>query len=85
MKTQSVKSIALAGAGLAITIGGAPAVAAAEQPAQAAVSQSPFVEEGFLKVPGSCKWGHATFDPVMTQSEALSAQAQSIYAEMESA
>jgi hypothetical protein len=91
MKTNlELKAAALSGAGLALTLGATPALAQAlpestgGSPNQIAAGPS-HVEEGFLKVPGSCKWGHATFDPVQVGPERLSLEAAALYAELDRA
>ena len=40
-------------------------------------------EAAHLNVPRTCKWGHASFEPVKVQGETQSAEVSAIFAELE--
>ena len=40
------------------------------------------IEASHLEVYAACKWGHAAFDPIRVESEALSPEVSSLYAQM---
>ena len=40
------------------------------------------IEAAHLEVCASCKWGHAAFDPVQVESEALSSEVQALHRQL---
>ena len=43
------------------------------------------LEASHLEVYAACKWGHAAFDPIRVETEALSPEVSSLYAQMTAA
>jgi hypothetical protein len=96
---DSLKTATLTGAGLAMNVAlalgtgptsGLPAKngeanVAGQASQNFQVQSQNRIEEAYLRIPGLCKWGHASFEPVKVDNEIISEGVLALFSQMESA